>query len=284
MAEDRIKISVYFLGKPNFSESACKYSILYLNSLQSTFEFQFPKNESYLDTYSITEEQKDRIKKFREADLNVQYYAPAFFKFDNLLNQNNFKGHAEYHVGIIVKPLENNLFFVSWEKKSIITTDGWDKLFSPPSVFEYIIRCLNASIVHHATSLGSHDETRGCLLDYTYFKEDAKVNIAFGYICDDCSAKIKEQHGEEFLQSIKKILPRKWIGRIDKPDSFAYNLKKYFKVDIEKDSGFNKSFWERAKEPLTELPKEIILILVGALVTILVSLVSIIGTLYLTGK
>ena len=276
---NRIKVSIYFLEEPTFNGTACKYAILYLNSQQYTFEFQFPENESHLDSYSITDDQKKFAESLKETEFNFNN-APSFFRFQNFLYENNFAENAVIHVGIIDKPIDGNLFFESWINMIIITAHKWDKLFSPPSVFEYIIHCLNASIVQLATSIDSHDETRGCVVDYTRFKEDDKVDITLGYICDDCSSKIKEKSGEEFLQTIKIIASHNWIGSVDKPDSLAYNLKKYYKVDIEKDSGFNKSYWEKAKEHFPELPLEILKTIINPIVTVIVTL----GILYLTGS
>lgn len=269
---NRIKVSIYFLEEPTFNGTAGKYAILYLNSLQSTFEFQFSKNEFHLDSYRITNDQK----KLTESH-NI---APNFFRFQNFLYEKKFAENAVIHIGIINRPIDGNLFFEEWINMAIITTYKWDKLFSPPSVFEYIIHCLNASIVQLATSISSHNETRGCILDYTLYKDDEKVDITLGYICDDCSSKIKEKLGEEFLQTIRIIASHDWIGSVDKPDSFAYNLKKYYKVDIEKESGFNKSYWEKAAEHFPELPLEIVKTVVTAAVSVLFTL----ATLYLTGS
>ncbi len=275
---NRIIVSIYFLEEPTFNGTACKYAILYLNSLQSTFEFQFPENESHLDLYNITEDQKKLTETLKKTGLNFNNL-PNFFRFQNFLYDNNFAENAICHVGIINKPIDGNLFFESWINMAIITTHNWNKLFSPPSIFEYIIHCLNASMVQLVTSTGSHKETRGCVVDYTAFKDDDKVDITLGYICNSCSSKIKETSGEEFLQSIKIIASRNWIGSVDKSNSFAYNIKKYYKVDIEKDSGFNKSYWEKAIEHFPELPLEILKTIINPIVTVIVTL----GILYLTG-
>lgn len=274
---NRIKVSIYFLDEPNFDKLACKYSILYLNSLQLTYEFQFPENKSHLCIHPLTPDQEKIIESLKN-DPDFKN-SSDYLRFNNLLEENDFIDNAAYHIGIIGKYIEGNLFFASWDRLSIITTYKWDKLFSPPSVFEYLIHCINACLVHMVTSISSHKETRGCFLDYTYFKEDDKVDIALGYICNDCSARIKKEHGEEYLKNIQNIASRGWIGRIDEPNSFAHNLKKYYHVNIEKDSGFNKSFWEKASDHYPELPIEFIKVIV----TGLVSSVFTLGTLYVTG-
>ena len=150
----------------------------------------------------------------------------------------------------------------------------WEKLFSPPSVFEYLLHCLGASLIfmHPKLNLSSHKETRGCTLDYTKYKMDDKVDIGLGYLCDNCRDAISSGAGEHYLNDISSIVSRNWIGDIGTVDSVAYNLKRFFKFDINKDSGFNKTFWERAKEFFPEIPKEAIVALLSAILGAIIAL------------
>jgi hypothetical protein len=68
------------------------------------------------------------------------------------------------------------------------------------------------------------------------------------------------------------MISRSWIGSIDTPESVAYNLRRYFKFNIDKDSGFNKTFWEKARDHLPEAPKEIIVALISALIGAIVGI------------
>ena len=58
---------------------------------------------------------------------------------------------------------------------------------------------------------------------------------------------------------------------MEQTGSVAYSLKNFFKVDLNKDTGFYKTFWERAKEYLPEVPKEAILIIATAVITYLLT-------------
>ena len=93
------------------------------------------------------------------------------------------------------------------------------------------------------------------MLDYKFFKRDMKVAISLGYICDECKSRIITVLGQDTAACIDKVSARDWIGEVDEAGSVAYDLKKFFKVNLNKDTGFTKTFWEKAKESLPELPK-----------------------------
>jgi hypothetical protein len=115
--------------------------------------------------------------------------------------------------------------------------------------------------------------TRGCALDYTAVKDDTKIDAAIGYLCDDCKEKILKAKGENFLFEFNKMIDRAWVGNIGTAESVAYNLQRYFKYNIDKDSGFNKTFWERATDHLTEVPEKILLGLITGVIGVLLGLI-----------
>ena len=125
--------------------------------------------------------------------------------------------------------------------------------------------------MHPSLNLDSHTDTRGCVLDYTRIKADDRIDIALGYICDADCEDIKRQAGEEYLGQMQFLISRKWIGTIDDPGSVAFEMKHLFRFDITRDSGFNKTFWERARAKLDEVPFEVIKLIVGALLAILLA-------------
>jgi hypothetical protein len=247
-SEQRKKVAVLLTSKPNFDAFALKYFILSLNKIQSTYEFVFPEiNTSFYD------------KKYYTRD-------SLFSSFSEVNKHIGFEGKPDYFINIIKSRIEQNLFWECRSNVAFITTDLWERLFSPPSLFEYLLHCISATLIVFKTGLGSHTETRGCVLDYTKYKMDDKVDISLGYICDNCKKTIAEGVGLDYLEDISIMISRSWVGDIDTFDSVAYNLKRFFKFDINKDSGFNKTFWERAKEHFPEIPKEAILMLISVII------------------
>jgi hypothetical protein len=258
------RIRMFFLSKPNFNEYACKFMVLNLNKIQDCFRFEFPEMSSY-PLSSVEQHQTSNY----------------FGEFSRII-KSNFPDSAkdDYFIGLTTLGLDSNKFWDKKENMAIITTDSWDRLFTPPSVLEYIIHSIAGSLVqmmseHEGSQpILSHKETKGCLLDYTYFKEDDKVDISIGDVCDECRLQIVRSLGEEFVSCIGKMASGKWIGEVDSADSVAHGLKKYFKIDLNKDTGFNKTFFEKAKDSFPELPKDIILVLITAGITYIVTRLS----------
>jgi hypothetical protein len=121
--------------------------------------------------------------------------------------------------------------------------------------------------------IACHDETKGCIADFTGDKCDDRVDILTGYICEQHQNQIKMIYGKKYLEEILMVINRKWIGSIEEKGTVAYDLKHVFRFDINKDSGFNKSVWDRCKEKFYEIPGhvagEVIKVILIAFVTYL---------------
>jgi hypothetical protein len=253
----REKIAILLTSKPNFDEYAFKYFILSLNTIQSTFEFVFPEIEEYYyskDSYSFNS---------------------LFSGFKKVRRKTEFEGKTSYFINIITSEIEDDYYVFCDSNIAFVTTNLWEKYYSPPSLFEYVLNMIVVSILnmHPTLNLPPHMETRGCALDFVADKPNACVDISLGYLCDECKKEIIDKSGFCFLTDIQTMLSGDWIGNIESFDSVAYNLKRFFKFDINKDSGFNKSFWEKAKESFPEIPKELIVGLLSAIIGAVVALV-----------
>lgn len=254
----REKVAILLTSKPNFNEFALKYFILSMNNIQSTYEFVFPEIGEYFYT------EKGYTRNF------------LFDSFTKVRAEVYLEGEPDYTINIIQSHIEDNLFFECHGNVAFITTYMWERFFSPPSLFEYLLHCISAALIFMYPNIGlsSHTETRGCTLDYTGYKMDDKVDISLGYLCDSCKKAILDGAGQDYLRDVFVMISRKWIGDINDFDSVAYNLKRFFKFDINKDSGFNKTFWERAKEHFPEIPKGIIIALMSAVIGALIALLA----------
>jgi len=262
----RLKIALIFGTKPNFNKYACKYFILSLNKLQNTYEFCFPD----INTFPFEE---GKICNFDTSNSILETFA----------QHNNIT--SDYIIGINIEKFNTNYFFNATKNSSVITTNVWDKYFSPPSLFEYLLHSIYCCLIYSQKTLpgrlisdeamllniGSHRDTRGCVADFTRDKHDDPIDITLGYICDEHKAEIKELYGEEYLKETINILERKWIGYIDDKNSVAYNLKHVFKFDINKESGFNKNWFEKAWEKFHEIPYELATEILKLIITVLLT-------------
>lgn len=253
----RETVSILLTSEPNYDEFAFKYFLLSLNKLQSYYEFIFPEIRDYY-----------YVRQYYDTDI-------LFGSFEEEVRPKiSFDDKPDYVINIITSTIGENLFFECRGNVAFITTIRWEKDFSPPSLFEYLSHCIIASLLfmNEKADLYSHHDTKGCCLDYTFFKMDDRVDIALGYICDKCKNEIIDSIGDGYFAEIINLINREWIGDVNNFGSMAYNLKSFFKFDINKDSGFNKTFWDKAKENFHEVPKEIIVAVVSAIVGAIIAI------------
>jgi len=249
-------VSILLTSRPNYDEFALKYFLLSLNKVQSYYEFAFPEMHNYY-----------YVRRYYDTDA-------LFVSFEEQVRGRiHFEREPDYLINIVTSTIGENLFFECRGNIAFITTDTWEKYFSPPSLFEYLSHCVITSLLfmNESVDLQSHRDTKGCCSDYTFFKMNDKVDIALGYICDECREAIISGTGEEYLAEMMHIISREWIGDINNFATVPYNLKNFFKFDINKDSGFNKTFWDRAKDQFHEIPKEVVVLAIGATMGILLT-------------
>lgn len=249
----RIKIALIFGTKPHFEHDAFKYFILYVNRIQSIYEFCFP---DIIDDYPF--------------EKGIVDFQSSHDKVNSFVTKLDLK--ADHFITIITNSFDNDYFFNAKKRTSVITTDIWDKHFSPPSLFEYLLHCIFTCLIYsqnvvEGTELSdeqmlidivSHKDERGCIADFTRQKYEDRIAITLGYICEEHSNEIEVYYGAKYLKEIQFVIDRKWIGDISEKESVAYNLKHIFKFNINKDSGFNKTIWDRISGKIYEIPGTVI--------------------------
>lgn len=245
------KIAVIFGSSPDFDPFAFKYFVLSLNKIQSEFEFCFPDADSHL----FEDKEYDREKLF-EIYQNEDHSTLQLDIFTTVMV-------------IIAGNISGSFFSVGYGNVYFVTTAYWERVFSPPSLFEYLLHSLVFAIIGTNTNLEleTNKECYGCVFDYNRIKMDCRVGIAMGYISDTVKNEILSKENELFFQAIQKMIDLSWLGDIEEKNSVRYKLKHYFKYDIDKDSGFKKSFWEKAFSYFESLPSEMIKILVTAILS-----------------
>lgn len=128
---ERLKIAILFGTEPNFDDDAFKYFILYVNQIQNTYEFFFPDNGNFVFTE----------KKTSKIEFNSCLQKVTDFVLSEKIN-------ADHFISIITNSFNNYYFFNASKECSVITTDVWDKQFSPPSLFEYLLHCIYTCLIY----------------------------------------------------------------------------------------------------------------------------------------
>jgi hypothetical protein len=263
----------------DFDQSACVFFLLQMNKQQSTFEFQIisptqdtPAAPKDLESWFINEVE---IFKAFEHDYNdIDYWIAITSKqFHDRIGW--------YFYQVNAKPaLEEHLWF--------ITSYDWEKNMSPPSLFEFFafsvytctLQCLGLEFSNEKYDHENQQDkylTRGCIFDYTQNIAHRRILISNPELCSYCKSKIKTLEDNiskkinkpyNLTSDIEKILNRKWMGTIDERDSPFYNLKKMYKYDIERNSGFYKTRIEEFRDNITNhLPEWVIGTIITGMIT-----------------
>jgi hypothetical protein len=283
--EDRAKRKK---AKPslNFDQDACTYFVTQMNAIQPLFIFEILNKKLKSEKLTIVGKIMEWFKKFKFKILNKKlkseidsYKLPKddnirqwFRKFVN----DSLGDHpgVKCWIGITSTPIPGNLFAYSEDVAgsliSLITTDAWERYFSPPSIFEYLafsifyytIESLEVEFgtVKHFYAQG-HQTTRGCILDYTGWKPHARIFVSNPQLCQDCRRNLVQLQDDIHNQAgiavnltdyVNKVIDRKWIGDLDVKDSAAYALKKNYGYDINRNSGFYKKWYEKASDTIKD--------------------------------
>jgi hypothetical protein len=268
---NRIKVTIVYGTEPNFEKDAFEYFILNVNKIQTVYEFSFP---------DICDENGKQIHpKFSNNEKKINF-SKSLERIDNFVTEKGII--SDYCIAIITKSFENNYFFNAASNSSVITTDIWEKHFSPPTLFEYLLHSIYTCLMYSKVvskdkilekeqlemNMRSHSDMRGCIADLTRQKYQDRIAITLGHICEEHKEKILQVYGKEYLEQFLYVIGRSWIGEIDEISSVAYNLRHIFKFNINKDSGFNKTWWEKFQSKFYEIPGTLIGDVLKLLITV----------------
>jgi hypothetical protein len=262
------RVGIIFAENPSiersldFEQEACVFFLLQMNKHQTTFEFQIiipsrgpPKSSKDLESWFGTE----------------------ILTFQTSQNSEHNSDHINYWLGITSAEFYRKEGWYFYEVKEddyswLITSNEWEKLLSPPSLFEFIAISVYACVLQCLSREFSNEKydhenkkdrslTRGCIFDYTEFVRHRRILIANPALCSLCTSKIEKLETLisndikvhfSLLDDIKNILNRKWMGTIDIIDSPFFNLKKLYKYDVDRNSGFYKSWIEQFRDNILD--------------------------------
>ena len=257
----------------NFDQIACSHLLLQMNFVQNTFDFQ-------IIDYFVRDDCTKNI---------LKWFDDKITEFQNKNDKDMQAYRIDYWIGITSEKLGGGRFIENrYNDKSnsakmiwIITSDIWEKSLSPPSLFEYIAMTIYLCSLRSLSQefdgklyLHMQLKTKGCLFDFTKRKQHRRITVSSPNFCFYCKWRVKNL--EEKIMKTKKIdlpllkesesiLSKKWMGRIDEIDSPIYNLKKNYGYDLDRNSGFYKTNWEKFRDSIYDKTPEWI---IGGLISL----------------
>lgn len=259
--------------KLEFNQIACAHLLLQMNGIQQSFELQ--------------------IIKFRKLPNKTQRKnLLEWFDIEISLFEKTKDGEAygiDYWIAITSEELLENLFLNTIKIKSstsgkrlwVITSHDWERYMCPPSLFEYICISVFTCILHSIFSqfrypMSEHKGTKGCIFDWTGHKPHRRILVSNPNLCSWCENRLSNLERSiltatgtksALYQDVNKILSKEWMGSTEKKESPIYNLKKNYRYDIDRNSGFYKKWWERIRDKIEDHSITAIVTMLGVIAT-----------------
>jgi hypothetical protein len=273
-------------SKHSFDEVSCSHLLLQINNNQKIFNFKLIDiGRGKLSHIALTPDQPvswegqftsklyeliTRIKSVNDyRKWNIDYWLGITNLTINSTDE-NFWRHSYYLVwnsnaiskdGKLEKATDTRD-----EIMGMVTSKSWEKKNSPPSVFEFISIASFMCSLHflnkeYGGNLEGHS-TSGCIFDHTLRTNYLRISTSNPFVCSPCQTKLESleriirgrhyNNVPSLLDNVNKILSRKWMGSQSEINSPIYNLKKNYKYDVEKNSGYYKGIREKFKESVAD--------------------------------
>lgn len=218
-----MKVKV-FCSKNNSRKNQIVKAISIINGVQNYFYY---KLEADLDTDICDEDQ-----------VNWEKFCANYSSVDN-----------EYVIYITEKPFNDNWFSHEETQYAIISTNGWEDFFAPPSLKAYLVYQMAQAAISFVGDLNErmemrmvHDLAEGCMFDLCIDKMDIKLGMIAGNICPQCrSVLVRYGVSEKALNAVERML---WYVRseaIGKPiilDEEAAFIVMRFSTNDENDNAY----------------------------------------------
>lgn len=292
-------------------DSALRYLILSMNSVQETFKFEFvPFNAKdqflrpflvkisflrrFLDRIPLLRRFLDKIplwQRFldkRSTDrptsgkmLEYHYRQARYFEEEAKAYEQDDEPPYCFQV-ISEARFRDNYFYSSNGFVSIIALGDWKRWMAPPSILEFIQAfVLQSALFSLGANLKTHLGTRGCLMDFSARLSDARQKVLVGNICHECAAAISERGYPRLVDELHPLLSKSWLGSAADPASPAAIISK-LKHDLFITKGLEPSLLERTRMSLTQEGLKQIPVIIGLVVAaIIISLLGVVTVVHL---
>jgi len=223
------RIGIVLINLPKVNKTALEYLVLQMNSLQSTFEFEFlptNPNEKFFELLegegTVSRELlRDMSSEFVDRFRDYLERLVALYKLHEL--------PPDQFIILTLVKFSDNYYSMREGKLSVLDLGNWEQVLAPPSIYEFCTTLiLRSAIAIVSPSLGGsiHLGTKGCLCDFTAKLDEARYKTLNAFICQYCRTSLSEDGFENLADEITNILKKDWLGKPDVPNTPANIVKK----------------------------------------------------------
>ncbi|MCH8904209.1 MAG: hypothetical protein IIA45_09880 [Bacteroidetes bacterium] len=245
-----------------------KYLILYQNTLQDSFLFQFlpTQQDSQFLNYIESDKPINRQTVETKADKFIAEYSNFLRK-----NAKDYKLLEDLPDGFVILSIakfEDHYYYTGDNNWTMVALGDWKRHMAPPSIVEFFMSLLIGSAIDIACRdkfPKSHHATRGCISDFAASISDVRLSVLTGFLCDSCSDTIKHARSEKLVTDAKDLLAKKWLGNVSEPSHVAETAKK-LGYDLFRTKGVKQTFTESLLATVEQEGVKLILKIIGTVI------------------
>lgn len=259
------RLCVAFLDAPTIAKGAANYLVLAQNRVQSVFEFDvfdldrmrdelakaedaaFPLND---DERAVVAgyDQVTGIEQYAKRVWDAVQLAKRYVVRESALKPEIDGSVPEFWVVFTEARFTREYYLARIDEVAVVTLGYWRTSMAPPSALEFIVRMTQVNCADFFLELPVHYFTKGCLLDFNEYIQDARLMVLVGNVCETCRQLSMKAGKVTELQALLELVDHEWIGDMTKSDSVASVLKKVYDYDLYVSRGLSvnrlETFWD----------------------------------------
>ncbi len=241
------RIGLLISGFKKIDLSALKYLILQMNSLQSTFEYEFLPTRTGDGLLKLLSS-KSPVNREKVKNI-ITSFIDDYKKYlsTQIASYKLKESPPDYFVLVTMARYSDNFYSARKGPLSVLALGNWKRDMSPPSLLEFILTLIvREAISSVSKSLrGSiHLGTKGCLCDFTPNLEEVRLKVLSAFICNHCRKALQHDKLPTLADEVTLVLRKHWIGKSSVPNS-PTSIALKLGYDLFTTSGIKATYWER---------------------------------------
>ena len=228
--------------------TALIYLILYMNSIQRSFEYQIlPFLGTGLMEKVMPGVKVDRLEVEREMPSYLSQYRKHLQKSCSSYRLNDDFDFP--FVFLSTCTFSDNYYQTGGKGWGMISLGNWERVMAPPSILEFFLTLLVRVSVDKVSTerMDRHFGTIGCCFDFNSSLSSLRYSILIGLVCTSCTERLESIFDDHVAIDVSLLLRRLWLGTSSHPSEVAIVTKK-MGYDLFHTSGIKVTWWDRVRE------------------------------------
>jgi hypothetical protein len=210
------------MGQVN--DAALRFLILKMNTIQSSFEFEFVPFDPGDPFLAILQpgSRVDRASLHSKCEELRVRQTKLFHAFNIGFDTN--EPPPDHLIVLSTACFSDNHYSMRSNGISVVALGNWRRSMAPPSILEFVltltVREAIASASHRLRG-SVHLGTKGCPCDVTPSLADARQKVLSSYLCSYCKQSLEDDGLAALIPDIERMLTKSWLGSAQDPSSVA---------------------------------------------------------------